>query len=125
MIHHVSLGTNDIDRARAFYDPLMALLGLRLIEAKDRALLYGTGEVLFSVERPVDGQPASPGNGVHVAFAARDRAMVEAFHATGLARGGRDAGGPGLRPTYDPNYFAAFLYDPDGNKVEAVTFSAR
>jgi catechol 2,3-dioxygenase-like lactoylglutathione lyase family enzyme len=124
MIHHVSLGTNDLARARTFYDPVLGLLGLRLIEAKPRALLYGTGEVLFSVEIPADGKPASAGNGVHVAFAARSRKMVDAFHATGLAHGGADAGAPGLR-AYDPHYYAAFLYDPDGNKVEAVTFSGK
>jgi len=124
MIHHVSLGTNNLARARAFYDPVLALLGLRLIEAKDRVLLYGTGDVLFSIEIPIDGKPAAPGNGVHVAFAARDRKMVNAFHAIGMLHGGTDAGAPGLRD-YDPNYYAAFLRDPDGNKVEAVTFSGK
>ncbi|MGQ4274567.1 VOC family protein [Terrihabitans sp. B22-R8] len=125
MIHHVSLGTNDIARARAFYDPLMALLGLRLIEADERAADYGASEIIFSLEIPVNGQPATAGNGVHVAFAAGDRASVDAFHAQGLALGGRDAGAPGLRPNYDPNYYGAFLFDPDGNKIEAVTYSGK
>ena len=124
MIHHVSLGSNDLVRARAFYDPVMTLLGLRLIEAKDRALLYGTGEILFSVEIPADGKPATVGNGVHVAFAAGNRRMVDAFHATGLAYGGTDAGAPQLW-LFDPNYYAAFVRDPDGNKIEAVTFSGK
>ena len=124
MIHHVSLGSNDLVRARAFYDPVLTLLGLRLIEAKDRALLYGTGEILFSVEIPCDGKPATVGNGVHVAFAAGNRRMVDAFHATGLAHGGTDAGAPQLWP-FDPNYYAAFVRDPDGNKIEAVTFSGK
>jgi catechol 2,3-dioxygenase-like lactoylglutathione lyase family enzyme len=83
-----------------------------------------SGEVLFSVERPVDGTLAAPGNGVQVAFAARNRKMVEAFHAAGLAHGGSDAGAPGLRD-YGPHYYAAFLRDPDGNKIEAVTLSGK
>lgn len=124
MIHHVSIGTNDLARARAFYDPIMALLGLRLILAEERSVNYGTGDILFSVEVPVDDRPASPGNGVHVAFAARDRGMVRDFHRTALARGASDDGAPGLRPKYDANYYGAFVRDPDGNKIEAVTFSA-
>ena len=124
MIHHLSVGTNDLPRARAFYDPLMMLLGMRLILAEERSINYGTGDIFFSVEIPADDAPASPGNGVHVAFAARDRAMVENFHRTALVHGGRDGGQPGLRPQYDANYFAAFVHDPDGNKIEAVTFSA-
>jgi catechol 2,3-dioxygenase-like lactoylglutathione lyase family enzyme len=124
MIHHVSVGTNDLARARAFYDPVLTLLGLRLIKVNHRALLYGIGDILFSVEIPSDGTPAAPGNGVHVAFAAGERRLVDEFHATGLAHGGSDAGAPGLRE-YDPHYYAAFLRDPDGNKVEAVTFSGK
>jgi catechol 2,3-dioxygenase-like lactoylglutathione lyase family enzyme len=125
MIHHVSLGTNHVGRSRAFYDPVLALLGLRLIKADDSSADYGTGDVMFSLETPVDGRPASPGNGVHVAFIARDRAMVQEFYETGLAHGGTSDGEPGLRPEYDANYYGAFLRDPDGNKVEAVTFAAR
>lgn len=124
MIHHVSVGTGDLERARAFYDPVLALRGMRLILADERSLNYGTGDILFSVEMPVDGRPASPGNGVHVAFAARDRAMVQNFHRTALAHGGSDDGAPGLRPEYDAHYFGAFVRDPDGNKIEAVSFAA-
>lgn len=125
MIHHVSFGTNDISRARAFYDPVLNLLGLRLVQAGDRAADYGTGDIMFSIESPVDGQPATAGNGVHVAFQARDRQMVQQFHALALAHGGTEDGAPGLRPEYDANYYAAFVRDPDGNKVEAMTFSAK
>ncbi len=103
----------------------MALLGLRVISADGRAANYGTGDVQFSVETPVDGRPASAGNGVHVAFQARDRAMVQAFYEMGLAHGGIDDGAPGVRPEYDANYYGAFVRDPDGNKVEAVTFAAK
>lgn len=124
MLHHVSLGTSDVARARRFYDAVMATLNLPVLLAQDDGAHYGTGEIVFSIMQPADGAPAAPGNGVHVAFQARDRAMVDRFHAAGLAHGGRDDGAPGLRPDYDANYYAAFLRDPDGNKIEAVTMSA-
>lgn len=125
MIHHLSLGTNDIERARAFYDPVLAVIGLRPIGNYENSADYGTGDFLLSLENPFDGKEASPGNGVHVAFQARDRAMVEEFHRTALAHGGTDDGAPGLRPRYDANYYGAFVRDPDGNKIEAVTYSAK
>lgn len=124
MIHHVSFGSNDLARARAFYDPVMRHLGLRLLVASEQALDYGVGEILFSLERPVDGRPATVGNGAHIAFQALDRAMVDEFHRLALAHGGTDAGPPGLRPDYGANYYGAFVRDPDGNKIEAVTLSA-
>ena len=124
MIHHVSVGSNDIAAARGFYDPVLAVLGIRVLASDAESADYGSSDFFFSVETPVDGRPASPGNGVHIAFHARDRNVVRAFHRAGLAHGGRDAGAPGLRPECDGNYFGAFLLDPDGNKIEAVTFSA-
>lgn len=124
MLNHVSVGSNDLGRARAFYDPVMSLLGMRLILSDERSLNYGTGDLFFSIETPVDGRSASPGNGVHVAFSARNRGMVCEFHQTALAHGGTDDGAPGLRPEYDAHYFGAFVRDPDGNKLEAVSFSA-
>jgi len=125
VIHHISLETNDVGRARAFYDPVLAVIGLRLLRQDEGAVHYGTGEILFSLVAPVDGRPASPGNGVHIAFAAQDKAMVQAFHRAALAHGGSEDGAPGLRPEYNANYYAAFVRDPDGNKIEAVTHSAR
>lgn len=124
MIHHVSIGTNDAGRARAFWDPLMALLGFRLILEDASGVHYGTGDILFSLIVPSDGRAASPGNGVHIAFAARSRAMVDDAHRLALASGGTDDGPPGLRPVYDRHYYAAFFRDPEGNKIEAVTFAA-
>lgn len=125
MIHHVSVGTNDVARARAFYDPLMALLGYRSVRDYPHSLDYGVTDVVFSVETPVDGAPATPGNGVHICFQAADRDAVDAFHRLALELGGADAGAPGLRPDYDAHYYGAFVRDPDGNKIEAVTFLAR
>lgn len=125
MIHHLSLGTNDLDRAGAFYDAVLAVVGIRRMAENDRELNYGVGTFLISLGRPVNGEPAAPGNGVHVAFAAEDRAMVDRFHEVALAHGGTDEGAPGLRPEYDANYYGAFVRDPDGNKLEVVTQSAK
>jgi catechol 2,3-dioxygenase-like lactoylglutathione lyase family enzyme len=125
MIHHVSVGTNDIKRARAFYDPLMSLIGFRLLKLSERSLHYGASDVVFSLETPIDGYPATAGNGVHIAFQAPDRETVRRFHKTAIANGGADEGPPGIRDKYNANYYGAFVRDPDGNKVEAVTFTAR
>lgn len=119
-ISHVSVGVNDVKRAKAFYDPLMRLLGLRVRAADEESVDYGSDVLAFSLETPLDGKPATPGNGVHIAFAAPDRATVRKFHEEALKLGGRDAGPPGLRPEYGPNYYGAFVFDPDGNKIEAV-----
>jgi len=124
MFHHVSLGTNDLQRARAFYDPVMAELGLRFIKQSERIIAYGLTDVMFSLECPVDGLPASPGNGTHVAFHAGHRNVVEAAYRAALAHGGTDEGAPGIRAAYDKHYYAAFVRDPDGNKLEIVTFAA-
>jgi len=125
MIHHLSLGSNDVNSARAFYDPLMSLLGLRLLKHSDRSLHYGASDIIFSIETPIDGLPATAGNGAHVAFQAPDRETVRRFHVTALALGGVDEGGPGIRDNYNANYFGAFVRDLDGNKIEAVTYTAR
>jgi catechol 2,3-dioxygenase-like lactoylglutathione lyase family enzyme len=119
-ISHVSVGVRDVRKAQAFYDPLMALLGLSIRHADEESVDYGIGRVLFSLETPTDGTPATPGNGVHIAFSAADRETVDTFHRMALQLGGRDAGAPGLRPQYNPNYYGAFVLDLDGNKIEAV-----
>jgi catechol 2,3-dioxygenase-like lactoylglutathione lyase family enzyme len=124
MLHHLSLGTADLKRARAFYDPVMQTLGLRrTLEVQD-AIGYGAGITVFSLNLPVDGAPASPGNGVHVAFEVEKRAAVDAFFRVAIANGGVADGDPGVRPEYDRHYYAAFVRDPDGNKIEALTFAA-
>lgn len=127
MLHHISLGVSDIDRAAAFYDAALAPLGyVRVWEdlasgADDQAVGYGVaggGDKLAIKLRRKGQRP--PGPGFHLAFAAPDRQAVVAFHAAALAHGGRDNGGPGLRAHYGPNYFAAFVVDPDGHYIEAV-----
>lgn len=124
MIHHVSIGTNGVARARSFYDAMMPILGLRLLDGSAVSADYGLGAFLFGIETLVDGEPASVGNGSHIAFAAGRRAMVARFYEVALQHGGRDAGAPGLRPQSDGNYHGAFVLDPDGHKIEAVTYQA-
>lgn len=125
MIHHVSVGTNDIGRARAFYDAALPTIGLTLMKAMDEAGHYGSGHLLFSVQVPIDGAPATVGNGSHVAFEAEDRPMVEAFYRAALANGGTSDGAPGVRAEYDSHYYAAFVRDPDGHKIEAFTLLSK
>lgn len=124
MIHHVSLGTADLERARAFYDPVMQELGLHRTFDGDEAIGYGAGITVFSLNLPADGARASSGNGVHVAFEVEKRAAVDVFFRTAVENGGVADGDPGLRPEYDGHYYAAFVRDPDGNKIEALTFTA-
>lgn len=119
ILSHVSLGVNDVGRARKFYDAVLATLQIRcLVEFEGGG--YGREFPEFWIGAPHDGRPASPGNGVHICFAADSKEQVDAFHAKALELGGADDGAPGLRPQYLPNYYAAFVRDLDGNKIEAV-----
>ncbi|MGD8861483.1 MAG: VOC family protein [Myxococcales bacterium] len=121
MFSHVTLGTNDYPRAERFYDAVMAVLGHPVLFRVDGSVAYGepTGPKVFIVP-PFDGKPAAPGNGVHVAFKVDSRETVDAFHRAALEHGGTDEGAPGLRPHYHPNYYGAYVRDPDGNKLQAV-----
>jgi catechol 2,3-dioxygenase-like lactoylglutathione lyase family enzyme len=121
MLAHVSIGVRDVDRSRAFYDAALAPLGYKCIRAARSLVGYGYGADgisfwVVSAERPV---PADEQSGLHFCFAAPDTAAVDAFHAAALRAGGRDNGAPGLRPVYDPDYYAAFVIDPDGYRIEA------
>lgn len=125
MFSHVTLGTNDLPRALAFYDTLLAGLGLRRIEFSEEYGFAGYGTSpdstpQFFITRPFDRQDATVGNGVTIAFEAPDRAAVDRFHATAMAHGGSDEGAPGPRPHYHPDYYGAYLRDPDGNKLCCV-----
>ena len=119
---HVTLGTNDLGRASAFYDAVLGTLGhTRGLEREGSFVSYGDGSgARLFVMTPFDGNPASVGNGVHVAFLAPDRAAVDAFHAAALAAGGTDEGAPGSRPQYHEHYYGAYVRDLDGNKLQAV-----
>jgi len=127
MLHHLSFGVADIERACAFYDAVLAPLGyvrvwqdLRAGEA-GQAVGYGVaggGDKLALKHSPEGQRP--PGPGFHLAFAAPDRAAVDRFHEAALRHGGRDNGAPGLRTHYGPHYYAAFVVDLDGYAIEAV-----
>lgn len=126
MLHHLSLGVRDIDRAAAFYDAALATLGYARVwsdigpDISDQAVGYGEtgGGDKLAIKQRAGTRP--PGPGFHLAFAAPSREAVIAFHRAALAHGGTDDGQPGLRPQYGPSYFAAFVIDPDGYRLEAV-----
>jgi catechol 2,3-dioxygenase-like lactoylglutathione lyase family enzyme len=118
MFNHVSVGTHDLERASRFYDAALGALGYKRTFSESFGNAWGLEWPEFWATRPEDGD-ATAGNGVHVAFIAPSREAVDAFHAAALAAGGTDAGAPGLRD-YTPDYYAAFVRDPDGNKIEAV-----
>lgn len=119
---HVSIGTNDFPRAKAFYDAVLATLQIQCLEDVEDGSGYGRVVPEFWIGFPSDGGGASVGNGVHVCFNAQTVQEVQAFHAKALELGGRDEGAPGLRREYADNYYAAFVRDLDGNKIEAVCF---
>ena len=114
MLDHVNIVVSDVARSRAFYDRLLAPLGLRVLDADDEGALYGTKEAVFVIG---GGSKPTP---VHIGFRAASHAAVDAFHKAGLEAGGRDHGAPGLRPQYGAHYYAAFILDPDGHNIEAV-----
>jgi catechol 2,3-dioxygenase-like lactoylglutathione lyase family enzyme len=125
MFSHATLGSDDFPRAMAFYDALLAPLGLARFhtdEAQGHAGYAANPDSSpqFWLNRPIDGRPASPGNGTTLAFEAPDRATVRAVHAAGLAQGGTEEGSPGLRPHYHADYYGAYLRDLDGNKLCCV-----
>jgi catechol 2,3-dioxygenase-like lactoylglutathione lyase family enzyme len=126
MIDHMGIPVSDIARSRAFYEAALGALGMSVqmevnpdkTESGGTALGFGVpGEKIFWI-----GDDEKVGEGIHVAFRADRREQVDRVHAAGLKAGGRDNGAPGLRPHYGPNYYAAFVYDPDGAKIEAVCY---
>ncbi|HEY0648999.1 VOC family protein [Phenylobacterium sp.] len=120
---HVTVGTNDLARARAFYDEVLATLGWsRVADLGDNGSIWGEGKPSFFALKPANGRPATVGNGVTVSFEAPDRAAVKAFHAIALALGSPDEGAVGPRG-WAPNAFAAYTRDPDGNKLAVYSFT--
>ena len=121
MLGHISFGVRDLERSRLFYDAAMGALGYARLYASDRILGYGApGSSDARLDLMLHSEPGPPpGPGFHLAFAAPRRAAVDAFHAAALRFGGVDEGAPGLRPQYGANYYAAFVLDPDGYKLEA------
>lgn len=126
-IDHVSVGVTNIKRSKAFYDAALAPLGMQAIYPVEfGGQLVGVGygqdnKPTFWIQLPINGQPASMGNGVHIAFRAASRAQVDAFFLAAIEQGGVEDGRPGLRTEYHPDYYGAFVRDPDGNKIEACS----
>jgi catechol 2,3-dioxygenase-like lactoylglutathione lyase family enzyme len=122
MLLYVTLGTNDIDRARRFYDAVLPVLGYRLQRYSEEEIGYaadGDTRCRLWVVTPFNRRRATSGNGSMVALVAETRADVDAFHAAAIAAGGVDEGKPGLRP-FHANFYAAYVRDLDGNKLSAV-----
>jgi catechol 2,3-dioxygenase-like lactoylglutathione lyase family enzyme len=116
-IDHIGLDVADFETSKAFYEQALAPLGMKvLMEPVPGICGFGGDFPFFWIGKRDRG----PQTGVHVAFTAKDRAMVDAFHAAALAAGGADNGEPGVREIYHPHYYGAFVLDPDGNNVEAV-----
>ncbi len=122
MIDHISLGVSSLARAGLFYDAILEPLGFVRLFSTDRGVGYGTAgakdEQFAILAAGSDAQ--APGLGSHVAFTAPNRAAVDSFHAVAIRIGAVDDGLPGLRPAYGPGYYAAFVRDPDGYRIEAV-----
>jgi len=119
MIGYVTLGTNDLPRAAKFYDAIAAEMGVGRMMDLDQFIAWGTmgGAPGIAATRPFDGQPASVGNGVMVALEAKDTDQVQRIYDIALAHGGSDEGAPG--PRGDEGFYAGYLRDPDGNKLNA------
>ena len=116
MVAHVAVNVTDWDAAKRFYEAILGPLGYRVVYEEEGAVAY------YADERALDFGVArrAPAGGAHVAFGVTDREGVDRFYETALTVGGRDNGPPGLRPQYAPDYYAAFVLDPDGNNIEAV-----
>lgn len=124
MIDHVGFPVSDYARAKAFYTAALRPLGYTLItEVTPEQTESGSAAAGFGMNGKPDfwiGGEGGLARPMHIAITARDRAGVDAFHRAALAAGGKDNGGPGLRPQYHPNYYGAFVFDPDGHNIEAV-----
>jgi catechol 2,3-dioxygenase-like lactoylglutathione lyase family enzyme len=119
VIAHISIGVRDLAAARRFYDAALAPLGYRCLYPRDEMAGYGNESADFWLNQTAHPVPADPKSGLHICFDAPSRASVDAFHAASMAAGGSDNGKPGLRAAYGPNYYAAFVIDPDGYRIEA------
>lgn len=126
MFSHVTLGTNDWDKSRAFWDAVTDALNMPRLFAYDGGAVYGelAGQKLI-IGPAFDGQAATSGNGTHIALLANSRQGVDAFYNAAMDNGGLDEGPPGLRPHYHKNYYGAYVRDPDGNKIQAVCHSSK
>ncbi|TKC88404.1 VOC family protein [Trinickia terrae] len=119
MFDHISIGVRDLAKSKAFYDAALAPLGYRCLHDAPGMLGYGLDEVGLWISPSEHPVPADMRSGLHFCFSAASRKNVDDFHKGALRTGGRDNGKPGLRPEYHASYYAAFVIDPDGYRLEA------
>ena len=122
MIDHVSVPVRDLAASTRFYEAVLGTLGFAALERRPATVGFGKQYAEFWINLRADAVPAPANSGAHVCFRARATDLVDAFHAAALANGGASDGAPGLRPQHGEGYYAAFIRDPDGNRLEAVTF---
>jgi len=122
MIDHISVGVSDLDRAARFYEAALAALGLARLVSRSATVGFGKTYPEFWINLRPGMAKVAPESGVHICLRAKTTGEVDAFHAAALRAGGLSDGAPGLRPHDRVRYYAAFVVDPDGNRIEAVTF---
>ena len=123
MFSHIMIGTNDLEKAKAFYDPLLGALGVAPAAVDGNRIFYRTPTGVFAVTKPINGEPATPGNGATIGFSCSSPEQADAWHAAGLANGGTDCEDPpGVREGPAMKLYLAYLRDPDGNKLCALYF---
>lgn len=122
MIDHVSVAVRDLDGAARFYAAVLAALGFTQLETRPATVGFGKKYPEFWINLRAQMTPVAADSGAHVGLRASSTAAVDAFHAAAVATGGASDGAPGLRPQHGDGYYAAFVRDPDGNRIEAVTF---
>ncbi|MCS3448685.1 MULTISPECIES: VOC family protein [Bradyrhizobium] len=122
MIDHVSVGVRDLERAARFYEPTLAALGLSRLVTRPATIGFGKAYPEFWINLRAAMSQVPHESGTHICLRAKTTAEVDAFHTAALASGGLSDGPPGLRPHDRVRYYAAFVLDPDGNRIEAVTF---
>jgi catechol 2,3-dioxygenase-like lactoylglutathione lyase family enzyme len=120
MIDHVSVPVRDLAMATRFYEAVLGTLGMTKLESRAATVGFGKTYAEFWINLRID--MTAPSSGIHVCLRARSTEIIDAFHAAALQAGGASNGAPGLRPQHGDGYYAAFIRDPDGNRVEAVTF---
>ncbi|MGO8911357.1 MAG: VOC family protein [Bradyrhizobium sp.] len=122
MIDHISVGVSDLERSARFYEMTLAPLGLARLVTREGTVGFGKSYPEFWINLRGAMSPVTPESGCHICLRAKSTGEVDAFHASALSAGGSDDGAPGLRPHDRVRYYAAFVRDPDGNRIEAVTF---
>ena len=119
MFDHISIGVKNVAKSKKFYDDALKPLGFKCLSESPESLGYGAEAVALWIGKSASPVPADKDSGLHFCFTARNRKSVDAFYKGALAAGGKDNGKPGLRADYGENYYAAFVVDPDGYRLEA------